>query len=237
MRLLAGLIVAIALVALAQKAIKRFPAIFYVLALAADVLLVAGSVVHLPPWFREYFMFLFQSNTLAMGLFTLVMFAGAFDEGTAIRRILLGLRAELSIIASLLSIGHVVMYGQSYLGQLLAVGKAMPALRLSAILIALVLVVLLVPLAVTSVKRLRAKMSQRAWKRLQRLAYPFYLLIFVHIMFYLVAPAQAGSSSATVSVAVYAGLGVVYVLARLRLHLKARPPKPRLEQADQCADS
>jgi DMSO/TMAO reductase YedYZ heme-binding membrane subunit len=221
MRFIAGLVVSVLFVALFRRPVKRFPAAFYALAVVLDLVLIVGSSLHLPSWLREYFLFLLQSNNLAMGLFCIVMFTGVLKEGSGLKRALLAIRAELSIIASVLCVGHAVAYGGSYLEQLTSAATAMPAARLSATLIAFVLVLLLVPLALTSAKAVRARMALQAWKRLQRLAYPFFVLVFAHVFFYLMPPAAAGSLSALVSLVVYLAVGIAYVTLRVRLYLQA----------------
>jgi DMSO/TMAO reductase YedYZ heme-binding membrane subunit len=227
MRLVAGLALSILIVMLFRKAIKKVPWVFYLLAVALSVLLIIGNnVLSFPSWFREYFLFLLQSNNLAMGLFTIVMFTGAFKEHSALRKALIPLRAELSIIASLLCIGHIVNYGGSYLDQLLSSMTGMPVSRLSATLIAFLLVIVLIPLVVTSFKAIHARMAPKTWKRIQALAYPFYLLVFLHMFFYLLPPAMAGSLSALISLSLYLALGIAYLVLRVRLYLQARGIAP-----------
>jgi DMSO/TMAO reductase YedYZ heme-binding membrane subunit len=223
MRLVAGLVLSILIVMLFRKAIKKVPWVFYLLAIALSVLLIVGNnVLSFPSWFREYFLFLLQSNNLAMGLFTIVMFTGAFKEHSALRKALIPLRAELSIIASLLCIGHIVNYGSSYLDQLFSSMAGMPVSRLSATLIAFLLVIVLIPLVITSFKAIHARIAPKTWKRIQALAYPFYLLIFLHMFFYLLPPAMAGSLSALISLLLYLVLGIAYLVLRVRLYLQTR---------------
>jgi DMSO/TMAO reductase YedYZ heme-binding membrane subunit len=232
MRLVAGFIVALAVVALFGRFIKRAAPLLYVLALILDIVYIGSVSYGMPPWVRAYMLFIMQSNTLAMGFFIIVMYTGVLSEGSSLRRFLLSIRAELSIIASILCVGHVFVYGHSYLDQLLVSASVLPALRLAATLVALLLVVLLIPLAITSVKAIRVRMEPQVWKRLQRLAYLFFLLIFVHILFYLAAPALAGSTGATFSLCLYMILGILYVVLRVRMHSgeKGRGRKGRYMQ-------
>ena len=222
MRLFVGLVVAVLFTAIFRTQIRKAPQVFYVVALLLDVLLIAGSYLHLSPWFNEYFLFLFQSNTLAMGFFTIVMFTGALSNTMPLKKGLLSLRTELSIIASILCMGHIVKYGNPYLNQMLGFSPVMPFVRLVATLIALMLVLLLIPLAVTSVKRVRAKMSVPSWNRLQKLAYIFYGLIFIHIMLFLIPSAMGGGLPATISVFVYLTLGLLYTVLRIRQYVVSR---------------
>ena len=174
MRLIIGIVIAILFITIFRKAIKSAPLVFYILAIFLDLLLIMRSTLQLPSWFSEYFLFLFQSNTLAMGMFTIVMFTGVFSDRSRIKRVLVSIRSEISIIASLLCIGHIVVYGERYLSQLVSPAVAMPEFRFVGTLLALLLAVLLIPLALTSVKAIRTRMSVSAWKRLQLLAYPFF---------------------------------------------------------------
>ncbi len=222
MRLLAGLVIAIVFTAVFRVALRKVPVVFYLLAFLCDALLIASSYLHVPPWFSEYVLFMFQSNTLGMGLFTIVMFTGVLDNALPLKKVLVSIRAELSIVASILCIGHAVKYGDSYLNQILGAATTMPAARLAATLVALILMLLLIPLAITSIKRVRAKMSPRSWGRLQKLAYVFYALIFVHIMLYLIPSSMGGGVTATVSVYAYLVLGLLYAILRVRQLQRSR---------------
>jgi DMSO/TMAO reductase YedYZ heme-binding membrane subunit len=145
------------------------------------------------------------------------MFTGVLEDHTAFKKTLLGIRAELSITAAILCIGHIVKYGDSYLSQVLDPLITMPFVRIAATLVALILVLLLIPLSITSVKKVREAMGLKSWKKLQKLSYVFYGLIFIHIMFYLVPSALNGSVTAIGSVLIYAILGLIYVILRIRL--------------------
>ena len=65
-------------------------------------------------------------------------------------------------------------------------------------------------------------MSILSWRKLQKLAYVFYGLIFVHIMLFLVPSAMGGASAATISVIVYLVLGLLYLVFRYRQYKLAR---------------
>jgi DMSO/TMAO reductase YedYZ heme-binding membrane subunit len=222
MRFIAGLLIAIIFTAIFRVPLRKVPALFYVVATLLNVFFLLGDYLPLPSWFREYFLFLFQSNVLGMGFFVIVMFIGVFKESFPLRKALIPIRAELSIFASLLSIGHLIKYGQSYLDQMLSLSTFMPPIRYWMIGVAIVLVILLVPLAITSVKRIHAMMGQKSWQRLQRFAYPFFGLIFVHIVLCLWTPAAAGNSSAIFSICAYLAVGLLYAVLRIRLYAVSR---------------
>ena len=58
-------------------------------------------------------------------------------------------------------------------------------------------------------------MKAASWKRVQRLAYPFYLLTYVHLAL-LMPSAAAGNDVAVLSIAVYSVVMGAYVVLRLR---------------------
>jgi DMSO/TMAO reductase YedYZ heme-binding membrane subunit len=220
MKFLAGLILALAITFVFRGALRRYPAILYSIAVVLDILFIVSRQLYVPSWLKEYILFLFQNNNLAMGLFIVVMFIGVFKEGSGIRKMLMPIRSELSILASILCIGHIVVYGQTYLTQLLSSLIAVPVNRVIATVVAFALVLLLIPLAITSTITLRKRIHPHTWKRIQRLAYPFFGLIFIHLCLYLVPSAFAGSTSALFSVIAYLVVGFLYLVFRLRLHFQ-----------------
>ena len=227
MRFLIGLLVAIAFTAVFRVPIKKLPGVFYLLATMLSVLLIFYTSLLLPPWFYRNFLFLLQSNTLGMGLLTIVMFIGVLDPESSLRKLLAPIRAELSIIASLICIGHVVNYGKAYLDQLLNNLSHVSTVRAFSMAVALILVLLLIPLAVTSIRAIHMRMSSQSWRRIQRLAYPFYGLVFIHLMFFLLPPALAGGSAAQISIIAYLVIAVAYVVLRLRRYFRSRMAAPR----------
>ncbi len=76
--------------------------------------------------------------------------------------------------------------------------------------VALVLVVL----AATSVSAVRKAMDAAVWKRVQKLAYPFYLLMYVHLAAMLVPSSLMGGNSLA-NLVVYTVVVAAYALLRL----------------------
>ena len=58
-------------------------------------------------------------------------------------------------------------------------------------------------------------MSARVWKIIQRLAYPFLVLIYAHVLLIMLRPAMAGAPNAQVSLVVYGAIVVAYVVLRV----------------------
>jgi DMSO/TMAO reductase YedYZ heme-binding membrane subunit len=227
MRLALGMLTAILVVVLFNKQIRKHPWVFYIAAAALVAIFMITKSMPVPVWVRQYVMVIFQSNTLAMGFFTIVMFTGSFSEGGFLRKSFLPIRAELSIIASILSFSHIVGYGKSYLEQLLTSVSTMPQVRLLATIVAILLVLILIPLFVTSFNAVRKRMSPVLWKRIQRFSYLFYVLIFVHVLFYLLPPVVANSFWPRISLFFYFVITVSYIYMRIR---RNRPRRKSLHE-------
>ena len=85
----------------------------------------------------------------------------------------------------------------------------------------------MVVLWVTSAQRVKHAMKAASWKRVQRLAYPFYVLTYVHLALLLMPSAVAGNEVAVLSIAVYSVVMGAYVVLRLRKAAADRRPGSR----------
>ena len=88
--------------------------------------------------------------------------------------------------------------------------------------IALVLAVLLVILTVTSFRAVKQHVKGLTWKNVQRLSYPFFVLIYAHVLLIMARPALQGAQNAQTSLVVYGLVVAAYVVLRLRRHLSER---------------
>lgn len=91
----------------------------------------------------------------------------------------------------------------------------MPVQVKIAAIISLILICLMIPLFVTSFKCVRKKMKAKSWKKLQRLAYPFFILIYIHVMLLFSMNVDKNKFSIIVYTLVY----VSYVVLRLRKYI------------------
>ena len=124
-------------------------------------------------------------GVLSISFFILVMYAGALDSKWEITKKLLKIRAELAILGSITMLPHGIIYFVRFL--ILKLPKIIsegtfPVLYFSYITVGILGFIIMVPLFVTSLKKIRQKMKGIQWKRLQRWAYLFYLLAYVHIL-------------------------------------------------------
>ena len=91
--------------------------------------------------------------------------------------------------------------------------------------IALGLLVLLLVLGVTSFQGVKRRMSADRWKAVQKWAYPFFGLVYVHLSLMLAPSALGGGASAQESLAVYTAVFGVYAVARIYRALAERSSK------------
>ena len=192
----------------------RWPVAFYVFALAVDVAYASGLLAQVVPDLARALMPYLRRCTAAYGLFAIVMFMGVLPERSRLRAYLKPVRGSLSVLAALLVACHVVGYGSAYANVALS-GFATASIPTKASLfLAVGLVIVLALLFVTSFRMVKGRMRAKAWARVQRLAYPFFVLISLHAAILLLPSCAAGGKS-TVSVAVYLIVLVAYAMLRI----------------------
>jgi DMSO/TMAO reductase YedYZ heme-binding membrane subunit/uncharacterized protein with FMN-binding domain len=192
------------------------------------VILVTWCSIPLPSWFFAYIWPVFARGGLAGALFVLVMVTGALPNGSSLIKLLMPLRAPLSILACILSLGHNIAYGKTYFVMLFTDHSNMPWNQLLAAVCSVVMLLIMLPLFVTSFPSVRKRMSARKWKRLQRWAYLFYGLLYCHIMLLNFSSAWNGNRSTQATVMLYTLIFGGYVLCRI---CKAKVRKNRMKKA------
>lgn len=169
-----------------NTAIRKHAGLFYILA----VLVVICEVLYYqtglrdaaPEWITEYIVNPFKRGALPTAMFMVVMYMGALDAKKPSVSKLLNIRGELSIIACILTLGHNIIYGKKQFVNLFTNPSEMPTQAFIASIISIIMILIMVPLMITSFKAVRKKMRAVQWKNLQRWAYVFFGLIYAHIM-------------------------------------------------------
>ena len=199
--------------------LHKWPPVFYGLAVVANVAYIVGIEGFLPRAVMGPLTLLMGKCMLSLALFVVVMYIGVFAKGSKAHQWLKPVRAELSIVACILACGHMAVYLASYAPRL---GSAMGVNVLSALAVAVALLVLLLVLGVTSFGFVKKRMRTESWKRLQRWAYVFFGLVYVHLMLMLAPAASRGGEAAVASVAVYTVVFGAYAVLRVRRALLDR---------------
>ena len=166
--------------------IKKYPSIFYTLsvliAIGISIYYKAGLWETSPEWFTEYITNPFKRGAFSTALFILVMYTGVLNPKWNITKKLYKIRGELSIIACIITLGHNFVYGTKHFPNLIFHAHDMELKYLIATSLTLILILLMLPLMITSFPIVRKKMNPKTWKNVQKLSYPFFALIYIHIM-------------------------------------------------------
>ena len=196
MNTLISFLLAVLFVAVCGNSLRRHPVPWYLAALAAavatPVLSLTGASAAFPPLIRTWVWPLFYRGGLAGALFLIVMWTGALPNGSPLMRRLMPIRGELSILAGLLTLGHNAANGPTYFKYLFTDPARLPLPTLLAAVCSLLMLCIMLPLWVTSFRCVRKRMKAVTWKRLQRLAYGFYFLLFAHLCLLYVPMLLAG---------------------------------------------
>lgn len=216
MNLITGILFTIIFYSLTANLIKKYPVVFYV-----GIYVWTGLVVYyynmgfdrnFPAWFNEYFMKIFSRGIFATATFMIVMFLGTVTKHNDFSKKLMAIRGEISIIASILVFSHNIIFGLHYFPILFTNPSSMPTRQLIASIITIFLLLMLIPLFVTSFKTVRRKMKARSWKNLQKMAYPFFIGIYIHVMVLY----SANVKDNMLGIIVYTIIYVSYIVLRLR---------------------
>ncbi|MGV8083886.1 MAG: hypothetical protein AB2L09_09695 [Coriobacteriia bacterium] len=235
MGIIVSLLCAAAFVAVFRKPIMRFPVVFYGIAVLLDALLVLGHSYALPVFLWKYLLVFMQRCLFAQALLIIVMFVGVLSEKSRLRSLVLPIRGELSIIAALLVLGHALTYLNSYFIRVTSNQFAIPAGLMVAFSISLILLILLALLTITSFRTVKTRMTPEHWKRVQWLAYPFFGLIYVHLVSALLQPALSGAKVAISSIGAYTLIYLAYFILRVRKAVIASRLSTRASESCQVA--
>lgn len=216
MLFIVALIIAIIFVAVFKELLKKYPNIFYITAAVISIAaFVCSSYVTMPGWVRDYVVGIFAKGSLGTAFFVLVMYAGAMKNTWKATKTLMKIRGELSIMGCVLVLCHNCTYGRTYFRMLFTKPQSLSATQMTAAIISLVLITIMLILTVTSFPNVRKKMNAVKWKKLQRTAYIFYGLIYVHILLINAPYARRGMSEYIINVAVYSLVFVNYAMMRI----------------------
>lgn len=216
MNLITGILFTIIFYSLTANLIKKYPVIFYLGIYAWTGFVVyyynMGFDRNFPTWFNEYFMKIFSRGIFATASFMIVMFLGTITKHNDFSKKLMAIRGEMSIMASLLVFSHNIIFGLRYFPILFTNPSSMPQRQLIASIITIFLLLMLIPLFVTSFKTVRRKMKAKSWKNLQKMAYPFFIGIYIHVMVLY----SSNWKENMVGVVIYTLIYLAYIILRLR---------------------
>ena len=165
------------------KAVKKKPAVLYGICILLSLVSIFYPREGGLPFLDFFFKKIMQRGVLAGSLFILVMLAPVLPRSFAGRKTIYLLRGEMAICASLITLAHNLAFGGKYFGALFLGQGHISLMELHAAIVSCLMILLLIPLTITSFQSVRRKMQSKTWKRLQNWSYLFYLLLYLHIFF------------------------------------------------------
>ena len=205
-----------------RKPLKRYAVSFYVVAAAIDVLFLSHALFGVSRNLASTAYPYFTRCLVGFSLFSLVMYIGVLPEASKAKRALTPIRGELSIVAAILAVGHVVNYLGAYLDQILSGFAGMSSSMMASFIVSSLLIVLLSALTITSLSSVKAKMHSETWKLVQRWAYAFYGLAYLHLVLVLAPTVSQTGQRALLSIIFYTIVVLAYFMLRIAKHMRDR---------------
>ena len=219
MQFIISLCLIIILVIVAGEMLRKRPLPFYVGAILLTLISVFATwnkLGILQAVFKPL-----SGGAIVGAIFVIVMFAGAFPPGGFGARTFMPVRAQLSIIGCIAAIGHGLSLGKNYVLRIVGsiIGRSGEVsydfITTASLIISAALLLVMLPLFVTSFKFIRKKMNGKTWKKLQRFAYLFYGLMFIHILAFEIPKAMRGVKGYAVNVFAYSLVFLCYLFCRI----------------------
>ena len=165
------------------KALKKKPAVLYGICILLSLVSIFYPREGGLPFLDFFFKKIMQRGVLAGSLFIWVMIAPVLPKRFSGRKTIYLLRGEMAICASLITLAHNLAFGGKYFGALFLGQGHISLMELHAAIVSCLMILLLIPLTITSFQTVRRKMQGKSWKKLQNWSYLFYLLLYLHIFF------------------------------------------------------
>ena len=165
------------------KAVKKKPAALYGICILLSLVSIFYPREGGLPFLDFFFQKIMQRGILAGSLFILVMLAPVLPKHFSGRKTIYLLRGEMAISASLITLAHNLAFGGKYFGALFLGQGHISLMELHAAIVSCLMILLLIPLTITSFQTIRRKMQGKTWKKVQNWSYLFYLLLYLHIFF------------------------------------------------------
>ena len=215
MLLIISLIIVALFIYFLKDSLKKYANIFYIGAAVISIAVFLLEFLPMHLFVKNNILGIFAKGSLGTAMFVVVMYTGALPKGNKLIAPLMKIRGELSITAAILVLCHNFTYGMTYFRMLFTKTSLLSATQLAAAVISLVLIAIMLVLTVTSFPSVRKKMQAKKWKQLQRTAYVFYGLMYVHIMLINIPYARLGLGMYIANVVIYSIVFLGYAAMRI----------------------
>lgn len=198
MTLFICLVIIVPMILLLNKYIRKYPINFYLGSLIIGlILLIAPKVIGFP---------LLNQRYIGLSLLIIVMFIGALNRKKSYTIKLLAIRGDLAIMGFIFVSFHAIKH--------LLNDQTYPIVYI----FGFITYSLLLPLTITSFKKVRKWMGPKTWKRIHTLSYGVYLTVFIHI--YL--------ASSSINQIIYLSIFILYTTLRLLRLVASKKGKKQL---------
>ena len=198
------------------KALKKKPAVLYGICILLSLVSIfyprEGGIPILDFFFKK----IMQRGVLAGSLFIWVMQAPVLPKSSSQRKTIYLFRGEMAICASLITLAHNLAFGGKYFGALFLGQGHISLMELHAAIVSCLMILLLIPLTITSFQTVRRKMQAKTWKKLQNWSYLFYLLLYLHIFFIYQGALIRGKGEYFFTLMIYSFIFGFYGFLRIR---------------------
>ena len=215
MLLVISLIIVSLFIYFLKDSLKKHAGIYYIGAAVISIAVFLIGFLPIPLFVKNNILGIFAKGSLGTAMFVAVMYAGALPKDSKLIAPLMKIRGELSITAAILVLCHNFTYGITYFKMLFIKPAALSATQLTAAIISIILITIMLVLTVTSFQAVRKKMKAKKWKQLQRTAYVFYGLMYVHIMLINIPYARLGLGTYIANVVIYSIVFLGYAAMRI----------------------
>ena len=198
------------------KALKKKPAVLYGICILLSLVSIFYPREGGLPFLDFFFKKIMQRGILAGSLFIWVMQAPVLPRSFAGRKTIYLLRGEMAICASLITLAHNLAFGGKYFGALFLGQGHISLMELHAAIVSCLMILLLIPLTITSFQTVRRKMQGKSWKKLQNWSYLFYLLLYLHIFFIYQGALIRGKGEYFFTLMLYSFIFGLYGFLRIR---------------------
>ena len=226
MNFLISILLTLLIILIGRNFIKKHSKLCYTLSAVISIALIitsySGIISNVSPFIKAYILPIFTKSAFATSLFVVVMYTGALKNGSKLMKVLMPIRAELSIIASILTLAHNIIFGRYYFVILFINPKSLSLNILLAAIVSVLLITIMLPLMITSFPSIRKKMKYKTWKKIQRFAYLFYGLIYIHVMLIMLPVATTGNSQYILNVLIYSLVFITYAVMRINKALNKK---------------
>ena len=209
------------------KALKKKPAVLYGICILLSLVSIFYPREGGLPFLDFFFKKIMQRGVLAGSLFILVMLAPVLPKSFAGRKTIYLLRGEMAICASLITLAHNLAFGGKYFGALFFGHGHISLMELHAAIVSCLMILLLIPLTITSFQTVRRKMQAKTWKKLQNWSYLFYLLLYLHIFFIYQGALIRGKGEYFFTLMLYSFIFGFYGFLRIRQYRMQKESKEK----------